>query len=44
MLMNCCARVVKIYNTISILVRFDNKICTMKNALAYCNAGAVVVN
>jgi hypothetical protein len=40
------ASAVKIYNATSSPVRLANKIfsCTMKNALAYFNAGAVVLN
>jgi hypothetical protein len=42
------ARAVNFYNATSSLVRFENKSIlfhsAMKNALAYYNAGAVVVN
>jgi hypothetical protein len=39
------ASVVKIYNATGSLVRFEKKIpSTLKNALAYYNAGVVAVN
>jgi hypothetical protein len=40
------ASAVKIYNAARSLVRFENQKMsfTMKNALAYCNAGVVLVN